>query len=265
MPWRRRLWWSVNSSRVPAGAGAVRPRRPPGRFRLRLERRSKRIRRTFSGILTSRRIHRTRRAVDERRIGRRSRPLVRIGKIGSVAGGALLLALVGASVYAVVDGSPSGVLAYADKVCGSASFSCNMLSGILGPILSLALASAIFLLVRLWLVSRPYMRRAREQPHRVVQTAGSMIGQVVGRDELCHVLIEDIRDPGNRRPHVVIGGVGAGKTAPLGRLAPLPRKRGAVTAPRSVADAQGKLPFRDLALRPLILGTHPGPRFDSES
>jgi len=254
----------VNSSRVRAGAGAVRPRRPPGRFRLRLERRSKRIRRNFSGILTSRRIHRTRRAVDERRIWRRSRPLVRIVKIGSVAGGALLLALVGASVYAVVAGSPSGALAYADKVCGSASFSCNMLSGILGPILSLALASAIFLLVRLWLVSRPYMRRAREEPHRVVQTAGSMIGQVVGRDELCHVLIEDIRDPGNRRPHVVIGGVGAGKTALLVRLTALLAERGAVPVPVRLRDAQENLDFRDLARRRFIADTHMALLSDAE-
>src|SRR6266852_3054640 len=264
MPWRRRLWWSVNSSRVRAGAGAVRPRRPPGRFRLRLERRSNRIRRNFSGILTSRRIHRTRRAVDERRIWRRSRPLVRIVKIGSVAGGALLLALVGATVYTVVVRSPSGILADADNVCGSRSFSCSMLSGILGPILSLALASAIFLLVRLWLVSRPYMRRAREEPHRVVQTAGSMIGQVVGRDELCHVLIEDIRDPGNRRPHVVIGGVGAGKTALLVRLTALLAERGAVPVPVRLRDAQENLDFRELARRRFIADTHMALLSDAE-
>ncbi|HXL17490.1 MAG TPA: NACHT domain-containing protein, partial [Streptosporangiaceae bacterium] len=139
-----------------------------------------------------------------------------------------------------------------------------MLSGILGPILSLALASAIFLLVRLWLVSRPYMRRAREEPHRVVQTAGSMIGQVVGRDELCHVLIEDIRDPGNRRPHVVIGGVGAGKTALLVRLTALLAERGAVPVPVRLRDAQENLDFRELARRRFIADTHMALLSDAE-
>ena len=215
-------------------------------------------------MLTSRRIHRTRRAVDERRIWGRSRPLVRIVKIGSVVGGLLLLALIGGSIYAVVAGGPSGFLAHADRVCGSASFSCNILSGILGPILSLALASAIFLLVRLWLVSRPYMRRAREEPQRVVQTAGSMIGQVVGRDELCHVLIEDIRDPGNRRPHVVTGGVGAGKTALLVRLTALLAERGAVPVPVRLRDAQENLDFRELARRRFIADTHMALLSDAE-
>jgi hypothetical protein len=185
-------------------------------------------------------------------------------KIGSVAGGVLLLALVGASVYAVVAGSPSGFLAYADRVCGSASFSCNILSGILGPILSLALASAIFLLVRLWLVSRPYMRTAREEPQRVVRTAGTMIGQVVGRDELCHVLIEDLRDPGSRRPHVVIGGVGAGKTALLVRLTALLAERGAVPVPVRLRDAQENLDFRELARRRFIADTHMALLSDAE-
>jgi NACHT domain len=242
----------------------MRPRRAPGRLRLRLERRGKRIRRTFSGMRTSRRIHRTRRAVDERRIWRRSRPLVRIIKIGSAAGGALLLALVGASIYAVVVGRQSGFLAYADKVCGSTSFSCNMLSGILGPILSLALASAIFLLVRLWLVRRPYIRRAQAAPQRVVQTAGSMIGQVVGRDELCHVLIEDIRDPASRRPHVVMGGVGAGKTALLVRLTALLAERGAVPVPVRLRDAQENLDFRELARRRFVADTHMALLSDAE-
>jgi hypothetical protein len=243
---------------------AIRKRRAPGRMRLRLERRGRRIRQTFSRMLSSRRIYRTRRAVDERRIWRRSRPLVKVVKIGSVAGGILLLALVAGSVYRVASGRPSGFLAYADRACGSASFSCNIISGTLGPILSLALASAIFLLVRLWLVSRPYVQRARGEPHRVVQTAGSMIGQVVGRDELCHVLIEDIRDPRNRRPHVVIGGVGAGKTALLVRLTALLAERGAVPVPVRLRDAQANLDFRELARRRFVADTHMALLSDAE-
>ena len=189
-------------------------------------------------MLKSRRTRKTRHGVDERRSWRPTRPLVRIVKGVSVAGAALLLALIGVSLYAVARGKPSGYLAYVDTVCNRTSFSCNVLAGTLGPLLSLALASALFLLVRLWLVSRPYVRKARDEPHNVVQTAGSLIGEVVGRDELCHVMIEDLRDPGIRRPHVVIGGVGTGKTALLVRLTELLAERGAVPVPIRLRDAQ---------------------------
>lgn len=258
----------MNAAQRGADAGAAlqqhAPRRAPGQVRLRFDRLRHRIRRRFKGARRSRRLLRTRRAVDERRTWRPSRPLVQMAKAGSVVGGVLFFALIGGSIYAVVSARPSGFLAYADRVCNRASFSCNILSGILGPILSLALASAVFLLVRLWLVSRPYMRRARNEPHRVVQTAGSMIGQVVGRDELCHVLIEDIRDPRNRRPHVVIGGVGAGKTALLVRLTALLAERGAVPVPVRLRDAQDRLDFRELARTRFVADAHMALLSDAE-
>ena len=72
----------------------------------------------------------------------------------------------------------------------------------------------------------------------VVQTAGRIIGDVVGRDELCQVLIEDLRDPATRRPHVVVGGVGTGKTALLVRLTELLAERGAVPVPVGLRNAQ---------------------------
>ena len=243
---------------LPDRAATGRPprrRRGLGRMRLRLARRWERMKRPFSGMLRSRRAQRTRRAVDRRRVWRRSRPVVRIVKVGSAAGGVLLLALIAGSVYSVASKRPSGFLAFADRACAGANFSCNILSGTLGPLLSLALASAIFLLVRLWLVREPYVRKARLEPQRVVRTAGSMIGEVVGRDELCHVLIEDLRDPGSRRPHVVIGGVGAGKTALLVRLTQLLAERGAVPVPVRLRDAQTSLDFRDLARRRFMADT----------
>jgi hypothetical protein len=172
--------------------------------------------------------------------------------------------LIGASLYAVARGKPSGYLAYVDTVCNRTSFSCNVLAGTLGPLFSLALASTLFLLVRLWLVSRPYVRKARDEPHNAVQTAGSMIGEVVGRDELCHVMIEDLRDPGIRRPHVVIGGVGAGKTALLVRLTELLAERGAVPVPVRLRDAQESLDFRELARKRFVTDTNAGLMSDAE-
>ena len=246
---------AVNSDRHDKG-DMVRQRGASGRrMRIRLDRRWARIRKPFSGMLRSLRTRRTRRVVDERRIWRPSRPLIRIAKVASLAGGILLLALVGESLYSVTLGRPAGFLAYADRACTTTSFSCNVLAGTLGPLLSLALASALFLLVRLWLVSRPYMRKAREEPQHVVQTAGSMIGEVVGRDELCQVLIEDLRDPGIRRPHVVIGGVGAGKTALLVRLTTLLAERGAVPVPVRLRDAQASLDFHELARKRFVADT----------
>jgi hypothetical protein len=109
------------------------------------------------------------------------------------------------------------------------------------------------LMRRLWPVRRlprelqAYMRKARDEPHKLVQTAGSMMGEVVGRDVLCHVLIEDLRDPAVRRPHVVIGGTGTGKTAVLVRLTQLLAGLGAVPVPIRLRDAQERLDFRELA------------------
>lgn len=249
--------WGSSRGRAPQ-------RRTASRLRLRLRRRWARLRGPLRRMLKSRRTRKTRRGVDERRNWRPSRPLIRIVKAASVAGAALLLALIGVSIYAVARGRPSGYLADVDTACNKTSFSCNVLAGTLGPLLSLALASTLFLLVRLWLVSRPYVRKARDEPHNVVQTAGSMIGEVVGRDELCHVMIEDLRDPSIRRPHVVIGGVGTGKTAVLVRLTELLAERGAVPVPIRLRDAQESLDFRELARKRFVTDTNTGLLSDSE-
>jgi hypothetical protein len=133
--------------------------------------------------------------------------------------------------------------------CQQASFSCGTLAGALVPVLSIAVASAIFLLFRLRHVRRPYVRRAKDNARDVVPSAGSIVGEVVGRDELCNVIIDDVRDPHTRRPHVVVGGVGAGKTALLVQLTKLLAERGAVPVPVRLRDAQRGLDFRELARR----------------
>ncbi len=160
--------------------------------------------------------------------------------------------------FAVLFGRHPEVPLDLDTACRETSFSCDALAGTLGPVLSLALASAVFLLVRLWLVRRPYLRRAVEQPQELVPTAGTIIGDVVGRDELCHVMMQNLRDPATRRPHVVIGGVGTGKTAFLVRLTQVLAERGAVPVPIRLRDAQEKLDFGELAHRQFIADTDGG-------
>ncbi|MFI7018373.1 hypothetical protein [Streptomyces sp. NPDC050164] len=41
---------------------------------------------------------------------------------------------------------------------------------------------------------RSYLRKARQEPHELVESAGGIFGRVVGRDQLCAVLMEDLRD-----------------------------------------------------------------------
>ena len=62
-------------------------------------------------------------------------------------------------------------------------------------------------------------------PQQLVETATPDIGAIVGRDELCRVIMEDIRHSDTRRPHLLVGGVGAGKTAVLVRLTRLLAER----------------------------------------
>jgi hypothetical protein len=125
--------------------------------------------------------------------------------------------------------------------------SCGLIASFLVPILTLALVTAFFLLGRLWYLRRLYLRTARTRPQDMVPTAGSIIGGVVGRDELCRVIIADVRDTNTRRPHVVVGGIGAGKTALLVRLTGLLAQQRAVPVAVRLRDAQSKLDFRELA------------------
>jgi hypothetical protein len=96
---------------------------------------------------------------------------------------------------------------------------------------------------------RRVRRRPQKKPLEVVQTAGRIIDEVVGRDELCRVMMQDLFDPGTRRPHVVVGGVGAGKTALIVQLTKLLAERGAVPVPIRLRDAQDDLDFRELGRR----------------
>jgi len=120
------------------------------------------------------------------------------------------------------------------------------------PLLTIALVSALFLLGRLWYLRKRYLKTARSRPQDAVPTAGSIIGDVVGRDELCRVIIADLRDSGTRRPHVVVGGIGTGKTALLVRLTQLLAQQRAVPVAVRLRDAQDGLNFRELARRKFI-------------
>jgi hypothetical protein len=137
-----------------------------------------------------------------------------------VALGALfLIVFVGRALYVlVVSGKP---LEFPfgfnpDGGCADTSYSCGITSGILMTFLSLAFATAVFFIWRLGRIRRLYARRAREETKELLETAGTIISHVVGRDKLCNFIMDDLKDRRERRPHVILGGVGVGKTAARG-------------------------------------------------
>jgi hypothetical protein len=168
------------------------------------------------------------------------------------------------AVLVVVRDDPGDVPINLEQACDNTGFSCDALSGTLAPIFSIALASAVFLFYRLSRVHRPYVQRAKERPAEMVETAGRIIGEVVGRDELCQVMIRDLRDRDTRRPQVVVGGVGTGKTALLVRLTELLAKRGAVPVPVRLRDAQDQLDFHELARRRFLADANAALLSDTE-
>ncbi|MFF4805514.1 hypothetical protein ACFY1U_45240 [Streptomyces sp. NPDC001351] len=163
----------------------------------------------------------------------------------TVLGALTELVLIGLAVAALA-GSPAD-FDWAEDACQNKGQSCSVVSGVLTPLLTLALASLTYLFFRFRRVSDAYLTKAREAPLDLVETAGGIFGRVVGRDQLCDVLMEDLRDTRFRRAHVVVGGIGTGKTALLvlltGRLA----QRRAVPVPLRLRGVGADLDFRALA------------------
>ena len=140
-----------------------------------------------------------------------------------------------------------GILTNLNKRCDQYSAACGAEVGFLIPLLLVALASAIFLFYRLRHVTSPVVSKAKTSPQDLVETAAPDIREIVGRDELCRVIMEDIHHPDTRRPHLLVGGVGAGKTAVLVRLTRLLAERHAVPVPIRLRDATDDLNFREMA------------------
>jgi len=183
----------VNSAESHTPGAGQRPRR--SRFRRRLHRLRSRLYRGPARMRNGRRSRPGPPArVDRKRHWRGSSPLKSSVRIFVYGGGLLLLGVLAWAVPAVLvrhSFSP-------DSRCQQRALSCSILASFLIPVLSLALVSAFFLLGRLWYLRRRYLREARAKPQDMVPTAGSIIGDVVGRDELCRVMIADVRDSSSR-------------------------------------------------------------------
>jgi len=187
----------------------------------------------------------------------RSRRLLRLVTALTVLAGVLFaawLAWVGYLFFA--RGGPSGLAFDPDRRCTSLGFSCGILTNLLASVVLVALASA-FLLWRLFGLQRRYRARARDESRELVPTAGAIIDRVVGRDDLCKAVMADLHDPANR-PHVLVGGVGTGKTAVLVRLTELLAEKRAIPVPVRLRDATTELDFHVLARERFLGEVNPG-------
>jgi hypothetical protein len=175
------------------------------------------------------------------------RPGRLIWALAFLTGFAALLFLVwlGWSVYVLVHGGPSAFPYDPDRRCASLGFTCGAVSNVLASVLLLAVAS-FFVLWRLFRLLRWYRLKARTGSRELVPTAGAILDEVVGRDELCKVVMADLHER-RTRPHVLVGGVGAGKTAVLVRLTELLADKRAVPVPVRLRDAAKVLDFESLA------------------
>ncbi len=175
----------------------------------------------------------------------RARPLIWILTTLTILAALLFLLWLGWSLYILIHGAPSHYRFDLDHRCTNLSFSCGALSNFATSGLLIAIASA-FVLWRLYRLLGRYQARARNESRELVPTAGTILDQVVGRDELCKVLMADLHDR-RTRPHVLVGGVGTGKTAVLVRLTEFLADEGAVPVPIRLRDSGPELDFENLA------------------
>ncbi|GAA2592549.1 hypothetical protein GCM10010399_23970 [Dactylosporangium fulvum] len=191
--------------------------------------------------------------------------LVRLGFV--VAAAALLLGWVGFAGYNLVTRwlSPKAGIS-SHRICGDDfGMYCSVVNSFIAPWLTLGLVFLGFILYRYSRVRRSYQNSAKDHPNDLVPTAGSIVGDVVGREQLCRVLMHDVRERETRRPHILIGSVGAGKTAVLVRLMKLLASYNVVPVAIRLRNATKELDFQAMARERLKSLVDPVLRSNAES
>ncbi|GHF08131.1 NACHT domain-containing protein [Streptomyces morookaense] len=156
---------------------------------------------------------------------------------------------VGSGVYEIVTHTKSPLENWCQDNGGNG---CTVTYGFLAPFLTIGLATSIFLGVQYLSVRRPLSRAARKNPRSLVPTAGPAAEDVVGRREMCQVIARALRDRRTRRPYILVGGVGTGKTSVLVQLTQLLARQGAIPVPIRLRDAgtdDSRLDFRELGMK----------------
>lgn len=153
--------------------------------------------------------------------------------------------LVAISVFAAGSWIAPGGFFGVDASCNDNTFACNALTEVLATGLAVAVAVASFLYWRVFRVARLHTANGLDKPWSLVPTATKM-RKVVGRDAICEIIEEDLRLR-ERRPQIIVGDVGEGKTAVLVKLTELLIERGAVPVAIDLRETPVPLDFQDLA------------------
>ncbi|AKJ15750.1 hypothetical protein ABB07_38620 [Streptomyces incarnatus] len=160
---------------------------------------------------------------------------------------ALLVAWLGLGIY--YSHSPPGKQSWFQAMQSSTWFA--TVSRFLGPVLVAGFVTSLFLLYWYHRTKEPIVDKARYSPHDLVPTAGTLIDRIVGRRELSQVIAQTLRNRRTRRPYLLVGGVGVGKTAVLVELTRMLAQQSAVPVPLHLRDmdADGELDFEKMARR----------------
>lgn len=142
--------------------------------------------------------------------------------------------------------------AWADNHCEDAPFSCAVIAGVLVLPLPIVVGVLGLLTWRQLRIRRHAKKEAGGKAASLVQTTAP-VDRIVGRDALCDALKRNLerREP---IPHVLVGGVGTGKTAVLVHLTRLLAQHGAVPIPMRLRDVQDSkdLDFGSLARKAFL-------------
>jgi hypothetical protein len=224
--------------------GKVRPPNQPRPTVVRLERLAALPVKSWVHWRRARRISRAARPnVDSPKKWRR-RLRVRILEGLAIVLAVVLLARLGWATYAVIRGQKTPLETYCTK-----AGTCDVLFGFFTPFLIIAAATAVFLIWRLQRVTKPIISKAKHRPRELVPTAGTIMDRIVGRHELCMVIMDVLHDRDSRCPYLLVGGVGTGKTAVLVQLTQMLAEKKAVPVPIRLRDAGDELDFAELAQR----------------
>ncbi|HZF89241.1 NACHT domain-containing protein [Streptomyces sp.] len=177
-----------------------------------------------------------------------------------------IFASIGAVAFLVWIGLALSVIAgpgprFVENTCRETPFSCGAVTSFVTPFLALGLSAVTFLTLQHFRTVRRVRRTAKRRPRDLVPTAGSIIDEVVGRKELCSVIAQALRSRRWRRPYVLVGGVGSGKTAVLVQLTQVLAEKGALPVPVHLRRADldnGEFNFSELAKKRFCDQVDPG-------
>lgn len=229
---------------VPHPPGKVRPRDAP-MATLALRRAGHRVGQGFTGRWHSLTIRlEARRGATRPRKWRRWASYANVTRVIWLAAVLALLTWVGEGVYILVTNDTTSFEKWRQ---GNEGFDTVM--KFLGPVLAASIAAALFLFWWYRWTRRRYLAKALRDPRRLVPTAGYDTAEIVGREDIAQVIAERLRERDTRRPYLLVGGVGAGKTAVLVRLTELLARQNAVPVPVRLRDAAdgAELNFERLA------------------